>query len=152
MEAFRQWLLGALACALLVSIAVQLCPDGAIKKLARFTGGLLLLLAAFRLPLYPEAWKTPDYREAIARLELELEQEREKTFADGIASELGAYIEDKADSLGASVTARVFVTQRGGVPTPERVSLYGAYDAALAAWIAQELGITKERQTWISGE
>ncbi|MBE7003798.1 MAG: stage III sporulation protein AF [Ruminococcaceae bacterium] len=155
MAFFQQWLLGVLACALLVSAAVQLCPEGSVKKIARFTGGLLLLLAMLR-PLgevSPEllGWDAPDYREAVAWLELELGRESERALADGIAEELGAYIEDKADSLGAEVSAEVTVTSRGGAPAPERVTLHGAYNGALAEWIAAELGITEERQIWIDG-
>ena len=85
----------------------------------------------------------------MARLELELGVERENAIADGIAAELEAYIEDKAESLGANVQVQVEMESRGGVPTPQRVTLRGAYSAALADVIEAELGVTKERQIWI---
>lgn len=150
---FRQWLLGVIACSMLVSLAEQICPEGGCRKIARFTGGLLLLLAMLRplaeVDLPREAWNAGGYREAVARLELELEAERENAFADGIAAKLDAYIEDKAESLGASVHAAVALRERGGVPVPERVTLRGTYSEALSAWIASELGIAKEKQEWI---
>lgn len=153
MDALRKWLLGVIACAMLLSLAEQLCPEGSVKKIARFTGGLLLLLAMLHplstVELPEEVWSAGGYREAVARLELELEAERENTFADGIAAELDAYIEDKAESLGADVRAAVTLTERGVVPTPESVTLRGTYSEALSSWITSELGIAKEKQEWI---
>ena len=149
----RQWLLGVIACAMAVSLLGQLCPEGSVRKLARFTGGLLLLCAMLRplteVELSGAAWNAGGYREAVARLELELGAERENVLADGIAAELEAYIEDKAGSLGANVHAQVTMGARGAAPAPERVTLRGAYCEALADFIASELGVTKERQIWI---
>ena len=108
---------------MLVSVVQQLCPEGSVRKLARFTGGLLLLCAMLRplttIELPGVDWDAGGYREAVARLELELGAAQENTMAEGIAAELEAYIEDKAESLGANVQA-----------------------------IEAELGVTKERQTW----
>ena len=152
MDFIRQWLLGVVACAMLVSVAGQLCPEGGVRQIARFTGGLLLLCAMLR-PLttveLPDGLWGSGYREAVAALELELGAEREKALVDGIAAELQAYIEDKADSLGADVYAEVSMEARGGMPEVSRVTLRGAYSAALAESIAAELGVTKEKQIWI---
>ena len=149
---FRQWLLGVIACAMLVSLLGQLCPEGSVRKIARFTGGLLLLCAMLRplaeVELPGIEWGAGGYREAVAQLELELGVERENALTDGIAAELEAYIEDKAESLGANVRAQVTMETRGGAPSPERVTLHGDYSEALAELIASELGITKERQIW----
>lgn len=153
MEFLRQWLLGLIACAMLVSVVQQLCPEGSVQKLARFTGGLLLLCAMLRPLTSTElpgiVWDGGGYREAVARLELELSAARENAMAEGIAAELEAYIEDKAKSLGAHVRAEVTVDTGGGASLPERVTLRGAYNAALAEAIEAELGVTKERQVWI---
>ena len=152
MEFLRQWLLGVIACAMLVSVVQQLCPEGSVRKLARFTGGLLLLCAMLRplttVELPGVDWDAGGYREAVARLELELGAAQENTMAEGIAAELEAYIEDKAESLGANVQAQVTMGTGSGAPLPERVALRGAYSAALAEAIEAELGVTKERQTW----
>ena len=154
MEFLRQWLLGVVACAVLVSVATQLCPEGALRKIVRFTGGLLLLLAMLR----PVARYEPDaaarradgYRETVARLERELAVERENALRDGIAEEWEAYIEDKAGSLGAEVRAEAEVTAGEGVP--ERVTLRGTYSEELSRFLASELGVAKEKQIWIEGE
>lgn len=149
MAFFRQWLLGFLSCALLVSLLRPLCPDGALRQVARFTGGLLLLcallrpLAKFELP--DAAWSAEGYIEAVERLERELGGNAENALADGIARELEAYIEDKADALGLRVQATVTM----GCGVPERVTLEGAYSEALSDMIAAELGVAKEKQVWI---
>ena len=153
MELFRQWLRGVIACALLVGLVGQLCPEGSTRKLARFTGALLMLLALLRplggVALAPLAPDAAAYREAVARTELELGRAGENALAEGIASEISAYIEDKAESLGARVRAAVSIGRRNGAPVPERVTLYGAYNETLAELIASELGVAKEKQTWI---
>ena len=154
MTFLRQWLLGVTACALLVSLLERLCPAGAARQAARFTGGLLLLLAMLR-PLADvnlndlAAWEPGSYREAVARLELELAEKRDNAMSAGIAAETAAYIEDKAGQLGLAVRSEVTVSARGGVPLPERVTLYGPYSAALACAITEELGVPEERQIWI---
>lgn len=153
MEFFRQWLLGVVACAMLAGAAAQLCPEGAVRRIVRFTGGLLLLLAMLRplaeTELPDVGWSADGYREAVARLELELAGKN--ALADGIAAQLEAYIEDKAEGLGASVRARVEMETDGVAPLPKRVVLRGTRSEALADWIASELGVAKEDQVWIEG-
>ena len=45
MTFLRSWLLSVTACAVLISIAQQLTNDGAMKKIVRFVGGMVLMLA-----------------------------------------------------------------------------------------------------------
>ncbi len=153
MEFLRQWLLGAVACALLVSAAEQLCPRGSVRTVMRFVGGLLLMMALLRpltrLRIPDAAWDTASYREAVTRAETSLALERENTLRRGIAAQWEAYIEDKAESLGAAVRAEVELETRGGAALPGRVTLHGPYSAALAGYLANELGVAKEKQLWI---
>ncbi len=151
MQFFRQWLLGVVACALLTGAAEQLSPEGMGRRLIHFTGGLLLIAAMLR-PLaqleLPEAYGfAGSYREAVARLELELGDARERELRRGIAEELEAYIEDKAGQLGADVRAEVAMGEDGVLP--ERATLHGTYSEPLSALLASELGIAKEKQIWI---
>ena len=152
MTFLRQWLLGIVGCAMLVSFCEQLTPSGAIKKLVRFTGGLLLIISILQpvtsldldvLPLDLDA-----YREAMAQAHITLEDERDSALADGIAARTGAYIEDKAALMGLSVRAVVETENAGGTPIPAAVTLYGTEDAALAEYIERQLGIAKEKQVW----
>lgn len=155
MTFLRTWLLGVVACAVLVSIAGQLAPDGAVRRAARFTGGMLLMLALLR-PLLRLELSAPEldlnaFHDAAAQLEQELAARQSSALSARIAEETGAYIEDKADELGLSVRAEVS-TREEGVPVPAAVTLYGREDAALSALIARELGIAEEDQLWIGTE
>ena len=154
----RQWLLGVIACALVVSFAEQICPQGVARRVLRFAGGLLLLLAILS-PLRGIDRQFPggelsNYRETIARLTPEYESVRDAALENGIAAELGTYIEDKAAAMGAQVRVEVEVDTRNGRLIPVRVRLYGARPAdyveqQLSAAITETLGIAREQQLWM---
>ena len=153
MEFVQQWLLGVVACALLVSVSAQLCPEGSMRSVVRFTGGLLLLCAMLRpltrLELTGLAWSGGAYSEALAQANIELRAAEENALSDGIAAGLASYIEDKAGSLGATVHATVMVETRDGVPVPVSVTLRGAYSETLSSLVERDLGVKKEHQQWI---
>ena len=152
MTFLRQWLLGIISCALLVSLCEQLTPSGTLKKLVRFTGGLLLSVSILQPVTHLDLDVLPldldVYREAAAQVHIALEEERKDSLADGIAARTGAYIEDKAAQLGLTVRAVVETEDVNGTPLPVSVTLYGQEDAALAEHIASQLGIAKEKQIW----
>ena len=154
MTILRSWLLGVVACALLVSACEQLTDGGTMKKIVRFVGGMLLMLALLRpllrIDLTDLAVNAGAYREAVAQLEEELGAQRQRELSARIAAQTGAYIEDKAASLGASIRAVVTTEERGGVPLPASVTLYGEENAEIGAYIERELGIAKEDQLWIT--
>ena len=58
MTFLRSWLLSVTACAVLISIAQQLANDGAMKKIVRFVGGMVLMLAMLR-PLLSLSFDLP---------------------------------------------------------------------------------------------
>ena len=152
MTFLRLWLLGVVACAVLVSLAGQLTDGGTMKKIVRFAGGMLLMLAMLRpllrLDLAVLDVDLASYREAVSQLELELAQRQEDALSARIVAETGAYIEDEADELGLSVRAAVRTEEVDGVPLPVSVTLCGEENAALADCIERELGIAKEDQLW----
>ena len=154
MTFLRSWLLSVTACAVLVSIVQQLTDGGTMKKIVRFVGGMLLMLALLRpllrIDLTDLAVNAGAYREAVAQLEEELGAQRQRELSARIAAQTGAYIEDKAASLGASIRAVVTTEERGGVPLPVSVALYGEENAEISAYIERELGIAKEDQLWIT--
>ena len=156
MTFLRSWLLGVVACAVLVSLAGQLTDGGTMKKIVRFAGGMLLMLTMLRpllgLDLAVLDVDLASYREAVSQLKLELAQRQEDALSARIAAETEAYIEDKADELGLSVRAKVKMEEEDGVPLPVSVTLYGTENAALADYIERELGIAKEDQLWITTE
>lgn len=154
MTILRSWLLGVVACALLVSACEQLTDGGTMKKIVRFVGGMLLMLALLRpllrIDLTDLAVNAGAYREAVAQLEEELGAQRQRELSARIAAQTGAYIEDKAASLGASIRAVVTTEELGGIPLPVSVTLYGEENAEISAYIERELGIAKEDQLWIT--
>ena len=153
MTFLRSWLLSVTACAVLVSIAQQLTDGGTMKKVVRFVGGMVLMLAMLR-PLLSLTFDLPEldgenYREAVEALKETLSAEQDSALSNSIAAQTQAYIEDKASSFGLSMRAEVQTALRDGVPLPDSVTLYGTKSAALSAYIAQELGIAEEKQLWI---
>ena len=152
MAFLRQWLLGVVSCAFLVSLLDQLTPEGSVRKLARFSGGLVLILCMLR-PL--GAVELDDLtRTSIApgaeraALERRYQEEQTRALEAVIAERTGAYIEDKAHALGAEVTAEVTVREEDGAFIPDRAVLFGEENAELSALLTQELGIAPEKQEW----
>lgn len=152
MQFLRQWLLSVTACALLVSVSEQLTPSGALRPLVRFTGGLVLILCILQpvtqIDLEDVTFDLGAYEEAVASVKLELSDGYDAALSGGIAERTGAYIEDKAASLGIIVRASVRTEMVEGTVLPTAVTLYGEQSAALSDWIAGELGIAKEKQVW----
>ena len=153
MTFLRSWLLSVTACAVLISIVQQLTDGGTMKKIVRFVGGMVLMLAMLR-PLLSLTFDLPEldgghYREAVEALKETLNAEQDSALSDSIAAQTQAYIEDKASSLGLSVRAEVQTALRDGVPFPDSVTLYGENSAALGAYIVQELGIAEEKYKYV---
>ncbi len=156
MSALRQWLLGVTACALAVSLAQALTPEGAVKKVGRLIGALLLLLSALRplLTLDPEA-----VAQAAA-----LTYGQDLPEADGgqavlrelIAEKCGAYIADKGSELGLVCSVTVTVAEgEGGWSIPWSAQVTGTFSEegrrALSRLMEEELDIPAERQTFLEG-
>lgn len=153
MTFLRTWLLSVVASAVLVSAAVLLAGDGTMRRVVRFTGGVVLLIALLRplleIELSALSIDVPAWRAAAAELEITLSTQQNAALSSRIAEQTAAYIEDKADELGISVRAEVTTEETEGVPLPASVRLYGGKNEALSAYIAHELGIAEERQEWI---
>lgn len=153
MGAVREWLTSIVVVTLLLSVAQTLIPEGSIRKIAGFTGGLILLVTLLRPVLGADLTELRldfgDYTEKVQTIQAELEADRAEDLAERIAGQTAAYISDKAAALGLAVTARVD-TKPGpeGVPVPAAVELVGPRSQALADWMEQELDIPAERQVW----
>ena len=153
MESLRTWLSSIVAVTLLLSIAQSLVPEGTLRRVAGFTGGLVLLLALLRpllagglpdLGLETEAWT-----KAIEAQQADLSRQGEDALAGLIAERTASYIWDKGAALGLEVKANVETrTGEAGLPVPERVELEGPYSKELADYITHELNIPPERQVW----
>ena len=151
--AVREWLSAVVAVAMLLTVAQALTPEGTIRKIASFTGGLILLVTLLQPVLGADLSRLDlnldTYGQAIQKRQAELEEAGSVELTGRIETQTAAYISDKADALGLTVTVRV-ETQPGasGVPVPWSAEVTGPRSEALAAYIEEELGIPRGRQIW----
>lgn len=153
MSFLREWLLGITAAALAVALAQAVTPEGTVKKLLRLTGGLVLLLAVAR-PLkgfVPQALPPPGKLAPGIETAQTAGEEVMKTL---IAQKVGAYIVDKGSALGCLCTAQVTVAEdENGWAIPWSAQLRGRWTdkekKELSRFLAQELDIPEERQTFL---
>lgn len=155
--AVRSWLTSIAAVTLMLTVVQTMVPEGTLRKISGFTGGLLLLAALLQPALKTDLGRLrldfSDYQEAVQERTAELDEAGKEELAAIIAGRTAAYISDKADALGSPVAVRV-ETRPGedGVPLPWSAELEGPRSQALAAWVEGELGIPAERQVWHEGK
>lgn len=153
MTAVREWLFSVVVISLLLTVAESLIPEGSIRKIAGFTGGLILLLTLLQPILRTDLGRlrlnVDSYGEAIESRRTELEKREDKEWEALIAERTEAYISDKAARLGLKISVSVR-TEPGadGVPYPAEAEIQGPKSQALAAYMEEELGIPPERQVW----
>ena len=127
-----------------------------MRKLARFSGGLVLILCMLRPLGTAEPWELALDLDGLSADRAALEEQYRdvsgQSLAAVIAERTGAYIEDKADALGLAVTAQVEARESGSTILPYAAVLYGERSEALAALMETELGIPRERQEWRTAE
>ena len=151
--ALREWLTSIVVVTLLLSVAQTLVPEGSIRRVASFVGGLILLAALLRPVLGADLERLQlvmdDYEQALQEAREELASSGETELTERIEERTAAYISDKADALGLKVAVRVEATTGpDGVSLPEKVELTGPYSRELADFMTRKLGIPAERQVW----
>ena len=151
--AVRVWLTSIVMVTLLLSVAQTLIPEGTIRKIAGFTGGLILLVALLRPVLGADLERLHldlgDYERAIEERQEELASAGNAELKALIESQTAAYISDKANALGLEVTVRVEAEAGAdGIPVPAAADIQGARSEELASYMEKELGIPRERQSW----
>ena len=107
----KQWLIGVTAAALVVALADALAPEGAVKKIGKLAGGLLMLIAIIQ-PLIKFDFEIMAGILTENRIETQvnskvLDTENQRLMKIIIEGETAAYIQDKADELGINCTAEV---------------------------------------------
>ena len=153
MDMLREWLTSVVAVSVLLAVAQTLVPEGTIRKIAGFTGGLILLTVLLQplLGTEPErvVLRPEEYQNEMKALQQELERAGEEELAELIETQTAAYIMNKADSLGIRVQVRVQTeTGADGIPVPVAAELWGSRSEELSAYVERELGISVERQVW----
>ena len=151
--ALREWLTSIVLVTLLLSVAQTLVPEGSIRRVVSFVGGLILLAVLLRPVLGTDLERLrldfDGYEQALQEAREELASSSETELTERIEERTAAYISDKADALGLDVTVRVEAAAGpDGVTLPEKAELTGAYSQELADFMARELGISAERQVW----
>ena len=149
----REWMTSIVVVTLLLSVAQTLIPEGIIRKVCAFTGGMILLAVLLQPFLETDMRRFrldfSEYEEVMETRREELENAGERELAIRIAEQTAAYISDKAAAFGLMVTAHVETSSgTDGTPIPSAVELEGTYSVPLMAWIEEELGIPAERQVW----
>lgn len=153
MGALREWLTSIVVTAMLLALVQSLIPEGTVRRIGSFTGGLILMITLMQ-PLLGRDLRRLElnfapYQEEIRLRGEELEQNRVSELSAIIEQQTAAYILDKAEALGAEVEVQVQMETGGnGMPVPVAVRLQGSYSVALAAYMERELGISTERQVW----
>lgn len=155
-EGIKEWLLGLIAAAMCLSVLYALLPKGAIQAIAKVTGGMVLLLVLLRPLLGAKLdgieLRYDDYQQQIDSQISTYREAHLQQMETLIQQETGAYISEKAGQMGISCEIQVETQLVDGVPVPTAVWLETQKDAALAAWIAGELGIDEAQQHWeVSG-
>ena len=151
--AVREWLTSVVAVTLLLTVAQTLIPEGNIRKIAAFTGGLALLAALLQPVLRTDLSRLEldldVYSQAVEERRTELEEAREEELALVIASQTEAYILDKAQGMGADVRVQVELGEDG---VPCFVRLQGQVTPFIRkklAWVIEsDLGIPVGQQRW----
>lgn len=148
----KEWLTGMIAAAMVLSLVYILIPKGTVNTVARFTGGLILLLAIVRplMEIKPDDLKAEygSCRQEVERQIANYQEDNETRMAAIIEEKTAAYISKKASEMGISCRIIVGTEVRDGVPIPSRISLQTPRNEPLSRWIEEETGIPREAQTW----
>lgn len=157
MEQLRTWLLGITAAAMILALVDCLMPEGAVKRVGKLTGGLVLILVILQpilgldyqtlaAELVHYRFETEEYSNA-----LELENERLQKLI--IEDRTGAYIQDRAAGMDidCAVTVRCQMND-DGVFYPNSVVVCGDLTEnqirAMTQMIEGEVAIPPENQQY----
>lgn len=160
MTLLRTWILSVTACAMVIAAAEALMPDGAVKRVGKLTGGLILVLGLLQ-PLvkldYDDWLDDLPAQIAGAVTQEDLEGAAYAPMKSIIERELSAYIVDKGAQLGVTCTAQVVCeTGEDGVPIPTRTTITGAMTPAqkeaMIRCVTQELAIPRSGQIYRNEE
>lgn len=157
MDAFRVWLMGLMAVALILTVLSSVLPEGSVKKIAGVTGGLVLLMVilqgAERLDLGKLQLSYDDYSRQINE-QIKAFQEKNCRDMDLLIQErCSAYISEQAQTFGLVCNPRVETEQtEENVFVPVSVTMDIPYHAGLSQIVAKDMGIYAQHQKWLTSE
>ena len=152
-DAVREWIRSIVMVTMLLSVGQAMVPEGQIRKIFSFSGGLVLVIVLLHPVLGLEGSVLIEplevYERQIFKQKEELEQMVRAEQETIIEENLTAYISDKAEALeeGGSVRIRAETAEDGTVTLS--AELVGQPSEPLTEYLEQELGIPRERQVWI---
>ena len=156
MNTLKSYLMQICSLGFFTSLLFAVIPNGRIRRIAQFTGSLLLVLAVVK----PIVSLDEDVlARAISKFNMTqhqqqtgIELQNRSILEEVIKMRCEEYISDKAEALGIVVSAEIMLSKDGDYPYPVSVILHS--DAIrsdrdhLENIIAQDLGIPPERQEW----
>jgi len=157
MTFFRSWILGLTGASILAALAMQLTPEGPVKKVTGFVCGVMLAgimlspVVSVDRSIFSSA--LADYRQTTEQLTADLEAQENQLVRTYIQEQCRAYILDEAQLLGITdLSCTVKVKWRDESWVPYEVILYTGAPAEdrrrLEDYLDGELGIPEERQHW----
>jgi hypothetical protein len=159
METIRNWISAVTAVSILVSAALAVTPEGAVKKILRFVGGLILFIVLIaplkEISISDIAYFSMQYRADFENYRDKLLFENSSMIKTIIEDRTRTYILQKAEELGIQCDVRVYAkTPDDGYPYPHKaVIMTGAETGReqrqmLSRLLESELGISAENQEW----
>lgn len=156
-EFIRTWIMGLAGTALLSGIALTLTPKGSVKKVVELVSGVAVILAfigpVIEFDFSAYSMNLAAYKDRLSVYETSIEETNERLSRTIIEEESAAYILDKAQVLGLSVSSARVAVKWGDegcwypyevyIETQERTVM-----PELAGVIEADLGIPEERQYW----
>lgn len=157
MECIRQYLLSIVSVVIICSIMLALAgKNTTLSSVLRLLSGLLMSVVLVKPWVQNASWRYSVYFEEAGELSERAaaygKSEAWSELASLIKSRTEAYILDKAASMGAQLSVNIKLTD-SEIPEPYQVTVSGNASPyvkqTLKRFIANNLGISEENQTWI---
>lgn len=152
-HAIGKYLLSIASSAMLLSLSQAMLPKGAVRQIAGFVGGLVVILAV----LSPVVSIDPDeLAQYLSAFSVDLEAngiaDDGQILSDIIKQRCESYILDKAMELGAELEVSVGLYEDAHYPYPVSVVLRGQVTPEqkmrLTEIISLDMGVSPQQQEW----
>lgn len=155
MRALAEYIVSVSAAAFLCGIVNSLMPKGTAKEVLKLVGGLFLAFTVIR-PIadlqIPELSEVADSWQEEAQQAAAMGQSMaQELTAEGIKSQLEAYILDKAEELRLELEVEIALQEESLLPEQVRLKGNASPHAKqqMTRYIRQELGVAEEDILWI---
>lgn len=161
MEIIREWILAVTVYAILIALADSLMPSGAVKKIGKITGGLILMLGILQpmvtMDIESLYRSVNELEGGTASNGAALQAESQALWKSFIEEQLNAYVLDKAKELGADVSVSVQCgSGEDHALCPESVTVMGTLTekqrSSMTKFLENDLGIQAEKQKFANGD